>query len=471
MEEINYRSAVDQLALINDKSISCVELLNAHIDQLNRINPEVNAMVTLCLDSALKEAKKADERIFKGVVPRALEGLPVAIKDLHMTKGLISTEGSRIYKDRIPDYDSLIVSRLKEAGAIVIGKSNTPEFGAGSQTFNDVFGPTLNPYDRTKTCGGSSGGSAVALACRLVAIASGSDLGGSLRNPAAWNNVVGLRPTLGTVPPRESNIPWNTLSTDGPMGKTVEDVFLQMKVISGSDRLTPITFPESFKQDLQKPLSGSLKGLKIAWGGRLNNRPIDTEVFDITENGVKKFIDIGCDVSYDFPNLDDSDQVFQTYRAYKFAIDHINHVADFPDFVKETVKWNTQKGLEMYLIDLARAEVLRKSIWKNMVDFFDRYDYFALPVTSVAPFSINQEYPLKVNGVELDTYIDWMWPCYTISVTGMPAISIPCGFTSDNLPVGIQLIGPANSDAGLLQLAYEYQEATEYWKTTPEMVN
>ena len=226
MSDICYESALNQLSLIRTKKISCMELLGLHLDKLEKINPKVNAITTKLYDEAIISAKDSDERISNGENIRSLEGLPTAIKDLHMTRGVVTTEGSRIYKNRIPDYDSLIVSRIKQAGVTMLGKSNTPEFGAGSQTFNELFGPTLNPYDLTKTCGGSSGGSAVALACGIVSIATGSDLGGSLRNPAAWCNVVGFRPTLGVVP-SFTDLPWNTLSTDGPMARTVEDIVLQ----------------------------------------------------------------------------------------------------------------------------------------------------------------------------------------------------------------------------------------------------
>ena len=468
MSDICYESALNQLSLIKTKKISCMELLGLHLDKLEKINPKVNAITTKLYDEAIISAKDSDERISNGENIRSLEGLPTAIKDLHMTRGVVTTEGSRIYKNRIPDYDSLIVSRIKQAGVTMLGKSNTPEFGAGSQTFNELFGPTLNPYDLTKTCGGSSGGSAVALACGIVSIATGSDLGGSLRNPAAWNNVVGFRPTLGLVP-SFSKIPWNTLSTDGPMGRTVEDIVLQMKVISGNDKYIPSNINMNLGFNLEEFFRKKQTKLKIAWGGNLGNRPINKEVLDITKDSMKEFMDIGVEIFEDFPDLSESDEIFNSFRAYKFAIDHEDHLNSYPTLVKKTIKWNTNKGIKMKALHLAKMEQLRAEIWKRMIKFFENYDFLALPVTSVPPFSVDIEYPKKINNIELKTYLDWMWPCYVISVTGMPAISVPCGFTKNGLPVGLQLIGSHLKDIDLLSIAYAFQEVTNCYKKTPKI--
>ena len=461
-----FNSAVQQISMIRDRDISCKELLDLHIGNLKKYNPKVNAIVTQTLDLARISAEKSDQRIRSGENIGILEGLPVAIKDLQMTEGILTTEGSRIYKNRIPKKDSLIVSRIKNSGGVIIGKSNTPEFGAGSQTFNDVFGPTLNPYDLSKTCGGSSGGSAVALACGMSSIATGSDLGGSLRNPAAWCNVVGFRPTLGVVP-SFTDLPWNTLSTDGPMARTVEDIVLQLKAISGKDEYIANSYYENIKFDLEKFLQKKPDKLKIAWGGNLGDRPIDNEILSITKDSLRNFTGMGFEVYEDYPDLSYSDEVFNAFRAYKFAFDHQDHIKKYPDLVKDTIKWNTENGIQLRAVDLGKMEQFRNDIWKKMISFFQNYDLFALPVTSVPPFSVDVEYPTKIDGVELQTYLDWMWPCYVISVTGMPSVSIPCGFNSDNLPVGLQLIASPFKDFDLLSSAYIFQENTKFHKIKP----
>ena len=455
--------------MIADGEISSEELVSAHLAQIERVNPVVNAMVTMVAESALEQARAADKARSDGDELGLLHGLPVAIKDLQDTAGIRTTQGSLIYENYVPTKDALIVERVKKAGAIVIGKSNTPEFGAGSQTFNAVFGSTKNPYDVSKTCGGSSGGAGVALATGMVSIATGSDLGGSLRNPAAWSNVVGIRATPGRVPSVGGDLGWSTLSTDGPMGRTVDDVAFQLSVMAGHDSRSPLSISESGSRFVRS-LERDLKDVRIAWSKDLGGRPIDAENSRVTEAQRHVFEDLGCIVEDDEPDLSSTDEIFQSLRAYSYSIKHETHLRDHRDKMKDTVIWNTERGLEMSAVELARAERLRTRLWEQLMTFFDKYEFLVLPVTSVPPFSIDLEYPTDINGVELETYLDWMWPCYTISVTGLPAMSVPAGFTKDGLPVGLQLVGRPRDEMGLLQLASAFERETGYWKQRPGVI-
>lgn len=464
-----FKTAREQAKLIADGEISSEELVNAHLAQIERVNPAVNAMVTMVADLALDQACEADMSQMAGEEMGPLHGLPIAIKDLQDTKGIRTTQGSLIYENHVPTSDALIVERVKKAGAIVIGKSNTPEFGAGSQTFNAVFGSTKNPYDVSKTCGGSSGGAGVALATGMTTIATGSDLGGSLRNPAAWSNVVGIRATPGRVPVVNGDLGWSTLSTDGPMGRTVDDVAYQLSVMAGHDGRSPLSIQESGSQ-FAGSLERDFKGVRIAWSKDLGGRPIDAENSRVTEAQKHVFENLGCIVEDDEPDLSTTDEIFQSLRAYSYGIKHETHMRDHRDKMKETVIWNAERGLAMSALELAKAERLRTRLWEQLKTFFEKYEFLALPVTSMPPFSIEDEYPTEINGVELETYLDWMWPCYTISVTGLPAMSVPSGFTNDGLPVGLQLVGRPRDEMGLLQLASAFEGETNFHKQRPAVI-
>lgn len=467
--DLVFTPAVEQAQMIRTGQISSRDLVQAHLDQIERVDPSVNAMVTMVAESAIEQAGRADEKQASGAELGPLHGLPIAIKDLQNTAGILTTHGSPIYANNVPDSDALIVERVKNAGAIVVGKSNTPEFGAGSQTFNSVFGTTKNPYDVTKTCGGSSGGAGVALACGMVPIATGSDLGGSLRNPAAWSNVVGIRPAPGRVPAVGADLGWSTLSTDGPMGRTVADVAMQLAVMAGHDSRSPLSIEEdgsAFSQNLNR----DFKGARVAWSKSLGGRPIDVENSRVTEETKSVFANLGCEIDETEPDLSTTDEIFQTLRAYSFAIKHEQHLRNNRNQLKETVVWNAEQGMKLSAIAVAHAEQLRTRLWEQLNEFFSTYEYLMLPVTSVPPFSNKQEYPTSVNGIEFETYLDWMWPCYTISVTGLPAISVPAGFTNDGLPVGLQIVGRSQSELSLLQISSAFEAETNHWKRRPVVV-
>lgn len=461
-----FEDATKLADMLQKREVSAVEALEAHLEQIERVNPAVNAVCTLAVDQALETAKRLDN----GPVTGPLHGVPVGIKDLSATKGIRTTFGSPIFADWVPDYDALPVERLKDAGAVVIGKTNTPEFGAGSQTFNPVFGPTLNPYDTTKTCGGSSGGSGVALATGMVPLATGSDLGGSLRNPAAWTNVVGFRTSMGRVPSYPNTLGFNSFSVQGPMGRTVDDVALQLSVLAGPDPRVPNCLPEP-GSDFRVNLERDFRGVRVAWSPTLGGYPVDAEITAVLEKQREVFSDLGCTVEEADPDLADADEIFHVFRAYKFASDYKQHYESNRDKLKQTVIWNIEEGLKLSAMDLASAELKRTKLHERMANFFSRYDFLLCPVTSVAPFSIDQEYVTEINGKKLDNYIQWMATCYAITVTGHPAISVPAGFTNAGLPVGLQIVGGYRQELSVLQIAKAFEDATQFGRQRPAVVS
>ena len=463
-----FLTAVELAQKIRSGELSAVETMEAHLAQIEKVNPQVNAIVTLLPEMAMEAARKADEKLARGEEVGPLHGLPVAHKDLVQTKGIRTTFGSLVYENFVPDEDALLVERLREAGAILLGKTNTPEFGAGSQTFNKVFGVTKNPYDLTKTCGGSSGGAAVSVACRMLPFADGSDLGGSLRNPTNFCNVVGLRPSVGRVPSWPSESGWNSFAVDGPIARTVEDTALMLSVLAGPDLRSPISLPENgavFRNSLER----NLKGIRIAWSSDLGGLPVDSRVTKTLEAQRAVFEDLGCIVEEGFPDFSDADEIFKTFRAWFYEMNLSSLLPEHRDKLKETVVWNIEAGMKLSGPELGRAEVKRTALFHRVREFMQNYDFLALPVSQVPPFPIEQEFVSEINGVQMETYLDWMRSCYFISVTGQPAISVPCGFTADGLPVGLQLVGKPQDDLGVLQLAHAFEKATIFYQKIPDL--
>ena len=465
---ICFLTAAEIAKKIRKGEISAVQTMEAHLAQIERINPQVNAIVTLVPELALEEARKADEKQAKGGNIGPLHGLPIAHKDLVPTKGIRTTFGSLVFQDFIPEEDALLVERLREGGAIMLGKTNTPEFGAGSQTFNQVFGVTRNPYDLSKTCGGSSGGAAVSVACRMLPIADGSDLGGSLRNPTNYCNVVGFRPSVGRVPSWPNESGWNSFDVDGPIARTVEDTALMLSVLAGPDSRSPICLPESGSIFL-KSLERNLKGVRIAWSPDLGGLPVDSRVTETLEAQRHVFEDLGCVVEEGFPDFSDADEIFKTFRAWFYELKLASLLPEHREKIKETVIWNIESGMKLSGPELGRAEVKRTALFHRVREFMQDYDFLALPVSQVPPFPLEQEYVSEINGLQMGTYLDWMRSCYFISVTGQPAISVPCGFTAEGLPVGLQLVGRPQDDLGVLQLANAFEKATGFYKTIPDL--
>lgn len=466
--ELHFKSAIELASLIQSRQVTVHQVMTAHLEQIERLNPRVNAICTLVAEEALAQAVDADRALKTGIEPGPLFGLPIAIKDLVLTKGIPTTMGSPIYKDFIPDEDALVVERLKLAGAIVIGKTNVPEFGAGSHTFNEVFGATRNPYDLEKSPGGSSGGAAVALACGMVPIADGSDLGGSVRNPANFNNVVGLRPSPGRIPRYPSEQPWNTLSVLGPMGRTVGDVALLLSTMAGSDVRDPLSIPED-PTHFQLPLDRDFKDVRVAWSPDLGAFPVEKAVTEVIENALPRFSDFGCIVDEAHPDFDDANEIFQVLRANIFATGGAEDLAKHRHQLKDTVIWNIEKGLGLTGPQISHAQKERAKLYHRVQEFFQQYDYLLLPVSQVVPFPIEMEWVREINGVEMQTYVDWMMSCSFITLTGHPAMSVPCGFTKDGLPVGIQIVGKYRGEFELLQLAYAFEQLTRFGMERPEI--
>tara|TARA_Y100000588_G_scaffold292680_2_gene312167 strand:+ start:19479 stop:20897 length:1419 start_codon:yes stop_codon:yes gene_type:complete len=467
--DLCYLTATDLAHRIRSKNVSAREVLDAHLTQIDRINPKINAIVSSVPERARAAAEAADEAQAGGQELGVLHGLPIAHKDLVDTEGIPSTQGSPIYAEHIPDEDALIVERLKGAGAITLGKTNVPEFGAGSQTFNQVFGATLNPYDTTKTCGGSSGGAGAALACRMLPIADGSDLGGSLRNPGNFNNIVGFRVSPGRVPGYPNGIGWFPLSVQGPMARTVDDTALMLSAIAGFDSRSPLSITEPGDRFLQ-PLERDFKGARIAWSRDLGGLPVDRRVTDVLNAGRQVFEDLGCTVRDAEPDFSGADKAFKAMRAWRFEIAQRDHLEHHRHKVKDTVIWNAEAGQKLTGPELATAEQKRTELYHRFRMFFEDHDFLVCPVNQVPPFDVETPYITEIEGVQMETYIDWMKSCYYITVTCHPAISVPCGFTPEGLPVGIQIVGRYHDDFGVLQLAKAFESATETWKRLPPVL-
>ena len=451
-------TAIELRNRIARRELSARDVMAAHLARIERTNPDLNAIVTLVAESAMTAAALADERQARDEPLGLLHGLPVAHKDLFDTRGIRTTYGSPLYATQIPAADALIVERLKAAGAISVGKTNTPEWGAGSHTFNPVFGATRNPYDRTKTCGGSSGGSAVALAAGMVPIADGSDMGGSLRNPAAFCNGGGLRPSPGRVPSWPDRLAGLGLGVPGPMARTAADTALMLAAIAGPDPRSPIAL-EAPGSRFAEPLGRDWHGVRIAWAPRFGGLPYEPEIPAQIEAQRPRFEALGCVVEEAEPNVDEADDVFKTLRAWHFATTHHDAWARHKAELKDTVAWNIERGLALSGPDLGRAELQRTTLYHRVRKFFERYDFLVLPVTQVMPFDIETEYPREIAGVPMTTYIDWMKSCYLISATGCPAISVPAGFGPGGHPIGLQIVGRHRDDFGVLQLAHAFGEA------------
>jgi len=454
---------------IRVRELSAREVMGAHLAQIDRVNPLVNAIVTLLPEQAMEQARAADEALARGEEVGPLHGLPIAHKDLVPTRGIRTTSGSLIFEDCVPDEDGLIVERLKKAGAITVGKTNTPEFGAGSQTYNEVFGETLNPYDTSKTCGGSSGGAAVALACGMQPIADGSDLGGSLRNPASFCNVVGFRTSPGRVPVWPNPSGWFPLSVQGPMARTVQDAALMLSTIAGPDPRSPIAISEP-GSPFRRPLERDFKGVRVAWSRDLGELPVDPRVTAVIDEQRHAFESLGCTVEDGEPDFSNADEIFKIWRAWRFEQTLGELLRTHQDQIKETVIWNIEQGARLSGPQIGGAEVKRTELYHRVRGFMDTYEFLILPVSQVPPFDVKQRYVTEIDDIQMETYIDWMKSCYYISVVGLPAISVPCGFTTDGLPVGVQIVGRHQDDWGVLQLAYAFQQATGFWKRRPPVV-
>ena len=454
MSDLCAAAAGELVRLIASREVSAVEVMRAHLARIEEANPRLNAIVTLLPEETLLgEAAKADAAVAGGDPLGPLHGLPVAHKDLTLTRGIRTTFGSPIFADFVPDEDALIVERLRAAGAITIGKTNTPEFGAGSQTFNPVFGPTRNPWDETKTCGGSSGGAAAALASGMVPIADGSDYGGSLRNPASFCGVVGFRPSPGRVPVWPDETPWFPVPVQGPMARTAADAALMLSAIAGPDRRAPLSLAEP-GEVFRKRLERDFADVRVAWSTGFGGVPFDPRVPAALAPARGALERVGCEVEDADPELGGADIAFVRWRAWYFELNWGPLLDRHRESMKETVIWNIEQGRALGAPDLAEASRRWTVLLRRARAFFERYEFLALPVSQVPPFDIGIEYPTEIAGVPMRTYTDWMASCAWVSLLGCPAVSVPVGETPEGLPVGLQIVGRPRDDFGVLQLAH-----------------
>lgn len=450
--------ARDQVAALRSRAVSARELLDLHLDRIAERNPHLNALVSVDEERARAGAAAADEAVAGGGEVGPLHGLPFAFKDTHEVAGWRTTYGSPIFADHVPDRDELIVERIRAAGAVTIGKTNVPELAAGSHTFNRVFGTTLNPVDPSRTAGGSSGGAACALAAGMVPLAEGSDMGGSLRNPASFCGVVGLRPSLGRVPAWPQANQWETTSVGGPMARDVRDLALLLSVLAGPDPRAPLALGDpgsAFANPAAAPLAGLRVALTVDVDGAFE---VDHEVAGVVEAAGRRLAAAGARVRAAAPDLSLADETFRTLRAWHFQARYADLLAAHPDQVKPALADNIRAGEHLTGADVARAYEQRTALSETMRIFFEDHDVLLLPVSQVPPFPADQEFPTEVNGRPMETYLDWMRSAYLITVTGCPAISVPAGTTRDGLPVGVQLVAPHGADLRLLEVALAVEE-------------
>jgi amidase len=456
---LHEQSAVELARQLQNREVSAREVMAAHLARIDEVNPAVNAIVTLTAEHAVKEAAQADDRMAAGHEVGPLHGLPIAHKDTLPTAGVRTTHGCAVFADHVPDHDHVMVARERAAGAISVGKTNVPELGLGSHTFNPVFGPTRNPYDLRLSACGSSGGAAAALAAGMVPIADGSDTGGSLRNPASFCNIVALRPTPGLVPSWPEPFAWSPLPVKGPMARSTDDLALLLSVVVGSDDRSPLTH-DTPAAAFTRPLGRSLRGVRIAWapdfGGHV---PLDRRVRDALAPLRGVLTDLGCQVEEDAPNLTEADEVFRVMRAVQMEASYGRLLDEHRDVLKPDAVWNIEEGRALTGIEVGRAEVARTTIYHRMRAFFNRYDFLVAAVSQVPPFPVELTYPDQVDGVPMGNYLEWMRSCSIISATGCPALSVPAGFTDEGLPVGLQIIGPSRADLRVLQVGHEVEAA------------
>ena len=465
MNDIVSRPALTLARLLKSRKVSATEVARAFIARIEQVNPRLNAIVTFVPEQALAAAKAMDRKREKQA---PFYGLPIAYKDLVPTRGVRTTYGSLVYKDEVPEQNHSLVERLGAAGAILIGKTNTPEFGAGSQTFNKVFGATRNPYDPAKTCGGSSGGAAAAVAAGMLPFADGSDLAASLRNPGNYCNVVGFRPTPGRVASWPAANAWDTLSVMGPIARTVADAAFLFSAMAGADPRSPVSVDQR-GEIFRKTLARDFRKTRIAWSRDLGGLPMDPRVTRALQPFRETFQDLGCIVEDATPDFSGASESFETLRAIGFLQKYGALAEKHRDELKDTVVWNVEEGRRRSGADVARAEALRTQLFHRMREFLERYEFLACPVNQLPPYPVEVEWPREIAGLPMGNYLDWMKSCYYITITSHPAISVPAGFTAEGLPVGLQIVGRYRDDLGVLQLAHAFERATLACKRRPSL--
>jgi amidase len=465
--ELVMMDATALASAIRSRTVSCVEVMTAYLDHIERINPKVNAIVAL-QDRAelLLQARERDKQLERSNATGPLHGFPLAVKDLQAVKGIRTTLGSRIFKDSVPSTDSMMVARLRSAGAIFVGKTNTPEFGLGAHTYNLVYGATRNAYDPSRSAGGSSGGAAVALALRMLPLADGSDYGGSLRNPAGWNNVFGLRASIGRIPGDSLDAWLPSMSVTGPMARNVTDLALLLAVQAGYDARAPLCI-DGDGSIFQGQLARNVKGKRIAWGADFKGyTPCEPAVLEVCRTAMRTFESLGCTVEESIPDFD-LDAVWQALVRLRGWQQGSSLLAYYNDPVQRTLLkpeaiFEVETGLRQSAYDISAASTVRTDWYHAVRRFFERYDYLVVPSAQVLPFDVELHWPREVAGRRMQTYHEWMKASLLITMSGCPALAAPAGFSEQGLPIGIQIVGPSRSELECLQLAYAYEQASNW---------
>lgn len=477
--ELLQLSARDLAAAVRARAVSAREVLEAHFARIDAVNPAVNAVVTQVREQAYEAAARADELTV--VTPAdelpPLHGVPMTHKDTHATAGIRTTSGSPVFAEHIPEHDELIVARFTAAGVISTGKNNVPEFAAGSHSFNELFGTTNNPWALGRSAGGSSGGAAAAIASRIQPLGDGSDLGGSLRNPAAFCNIAGFRPSAGVVPSAPTGNAWAWLGRAGPLARSVEDLALAMSVLAGPDPRIPLDCPvprTGFRalaaEDLPDPEGRPLAGVRIGLSTDLGlGVPVEPEVVEVLVAQARVFEELGAVVEDAVPDLRDADEVFDVTRAFDMAVNLRTVVAEHRELVKPEIVWNVEKGLALTAGQLMDAVLARTRLHQAVRAFFDRWDVLLTPTSQVLPFPSEERWPRTVDGMPMQTYVEWMRSASLISATGCPAVSVPGGFSPGGLPVGLQLVAAHGRDIELLRTARAYDRSTRHADVAPRL--
>ncbi|MEE2980845.1 MAG: amidase family protein [Pseudomonadota bacterium] len=460
--ELYRRTATDVVGLLKRGEVTPLELIDVAAARIAATDGAINAVPTLCLERARDHAK----RLMASGEDTLLGGLPIAVKDLNEVEGVRCTHGSPIFADHIPERSDLMVETLEARGAIVIGKSNTPEFGAGASTFNEVLGKTRNPWNTAKSVAGSSGGAAAALAAGQVWLATGSDLGGSLRTPASFNAVIGLRPSPGRVPHGPSDQAFNTMSVNGPMGRTVADTALFLDAMAVQHPEDPISLAAP-AQSFVDSVAACPPPRRVGFSPNLGIVPVDPEVVSICEQAAQHFAAAGAEVVEACPDFSEAIDAFQIIRAQSFATGMAGHLRDHYDLLKPEVIWNIEKGLALTADEIAWAELARGRLYHNTVRFFADHDLLLCPAAIVPPFDVDVRYIDNVNGETFDNYVHWISITFAVTLTSCPAVSAPAGFTVSGLPVGLQIVGPPRGEVRTLAAAALLEEATDISSQLP----
>lgn len=452
-DDLTRKSAVELAALIRAKALSPVELLDASLAAITRVNPTLNAVVTLAADQARVAAIEAEAAVMRGDTLGTLHGLPVGVKDVTRTAGIRTTFGSPLFRDYVPDEDAEAVRRLKAAGAIVLAKTNTPEFATGANTVNPVFGATRNPWNPDLSPAGSSGGSAVAVATGMVPLAQGTDFGCSIRIPAAFCGIVGIRPTPGLTPNHPMPLAWDPGQVHGPLARSAEDAALMLDAMVGYSRLSPISVAPPWASALEA-VSGATdaKGQRIAYAPDIAGIGVDAEVDSICRASARKLEQAGAQVDEILFDVSDGRDPYQAWRgawmvAQQFA--NLSHLAEFG----ENLRGNVERGMTVTTLDLAKAEQTRQIVFHRFRMLFERYDLLLTPAAPVKPYPVTQNFPAELNGRKFENYVDWIAPAFLVTLVSLPAGSVPAGMTSDGLPVGLQIVGSRFEEPRILALA------------------